>query len=163
MLTVGFGPVPRLDEHKIANFFQKPHALTPANVTGAPSLALPNGFSDGLPLGMQILGRPFDEATVLRAGHAYQQATDWHLRHPQLTPGAAQPAVILSSEPMAPGIDAMTRDFVLHTAGRAGLKLDDYQTAILLETAPFALAIAERMRKPRSRAEEPALVFRFPN
>ncbi|MGQ0751953.1 MAG: hypothetical protein ACT4PS_15590 [Betaproteobacteria bacterium] len=49
------------------------------------------------------------------------------------------------------------------TARRAGLNLDEYLTAILLETAPFALAIAERVRKPRSRAEEPALVFRVPN
>ena len=100
---------------------------------------------------------------MLHAGHAYQQATDWHLRHPQLIPGAAQPAVIFRSEPAAADLDATTRDFVLHTARRAGLNLNDYQTAILLETAPFALAIAERVRKPRSRAEEPALVFRFPN
>jgi aspartyl-tRNA(Asn)/glutamyl-tRNA(Gln) amidotransferase subunit A len=163
LLTVGFGPAPRLDEHRIANFFQKPHAFTPANVTGAPSLALPNGFSNGLPLGMQIIGRPFDDATVLRAGHAYQRATEWHLRHPRLTPGAAQPAVMLSSDPASPDLDAATRDFVLQTARRAGLNLDDHQTAILLETAPFALAVAERLRKPRRRAEQPALVFRLQN
>ena len=46
------------------------------------TVALPNGMSGGFPLGMQIIGRPFDEATVLRAGHAYQQATDWHLKRP---------------------------------------------------------------------------------
>ena len=164
LLTVGFGPAPRLDEHMIANFFQKPHAFSPANVSGGPSLALPNGFSNGLPLGMQIVGRPFDEATVLCVGHAYQQATDWHARHPQLIAGAVQPAVTpKGNEPVAPDLDATTRDFVLSTARRAGLNLDEYQTTILLETAPFALAIAERVRKPRSRTEEPALVFRFPN
>jgi aspartyl-tRNA(Asn)/glutamyl-tRNA(Gln) amidotransferase subunit A len=46
---------------------------------------VPCGFSPtGLPLSLQIAGRPFEEALVLRAGHAYQQATDWHTRHPSL-------------------------------------------------------------------------------
>jgi len=164
LVTTGFGPAPRLDEHRIANFFQKPHTFTPANVTGGPSLVLPNGFSNGLPLGMQIIGRPFDEATVLRAGHAYQQATDWHTRHPRLVAGAAQPVVTPRGfEPVAADLDVATRDFVLGTARRAGLRLDEYQTAILLETAPFALQIAERLRKPRSRSDQPSLVFRFPS
>ncbi len=164
LLTAGFGPAPRLDAHKTANFWQKTNVFTPSNVTGGPSLTLPNGYSNGLPLGMQLIGRPFDEATVLRAGYAYQQATDWHARHPQLTPGAPQPVLTpKGNEPMAADLDAATRDFVVRTAQRAGLKLNDYQTSILLETAPFALAMAERVRKPRERMEEPALVFRFPN
>jgi aspartyl-tRNA(Asn)/glutamyl-tRNA(Gln) amidotransferase subunit A len=55
----------------------------PFNVSGLPSLALPDGFSSaGLPISLQLTGRPFDEATVLRAGHAYEQATDWHRRRP---------------------------------------------------------------------------------
>jgi aspartyl-tRNA(Asn)/glutamyl-tRNA(Gln) amidotransferase subunit A len=37
-----------------------------------------------LPVGLQIVGRPFDDATVLRVGHAYEQATEWHRRHPAL-------------------------------------------------------------------------------
>lgn len=52
----------------------------PVNLAGLPGLALPCGFADGLPVGLQLVGRPFDEATVLRAGWAYQQATDWHRR-----------------------------------------------------------------------------------
>jgi len=164
LLTAGFGPAPRLDAHRTANFWQKTNVFTSSNVFGGPSLELPNGYSDGLPLGMQLIGRPFDEATVLRAGHAYQQATDWHARRPHLVGGAPQPVVTAKvNEPAAADLDAATRDFVLRTASRAGLKLNDYQTAILLETAPFALAMAERMRKPRDRMEEPALVFRFPN
>jgi aspartyl-tRNA(Asn)/glutamyl-tRNA(Gln) amidotransferase subunit A len=55
----------------------------PFNVTGLPALALPCGFaSSGLPLSLQIAGRAFEEATVLRVGHAYEQATDWHTRRP---------------------------------------------------------------------------------
>ena len=53
------------------------------NLTGYPSLSLPCGFSTrGLPIGFQLLGRPFDEATVLRAGNAYEHATEWHEAHP---------------------------------------------------------------------------------
>jgi aspartyl-tRNA(Asn)/glutamyl-tRNA(Gln) amidotransferase subunit A len=56
----------------------------PFNGSHLPALSLPCGFSrDGLPVGLQIAGRPFDEATVLRAGHAYEQATNWHLRRPK--------------------------------------------------------------------------------
>jgi aspartyl-tRNA(Asn)/glutamyl-tRNA(Gln) amidotransferase subunit A len=55
----------------------------PFNATGLPALSLPCGFTRaGLPVGLQLVGRPFDEATVLRAGHAYEQATDWHARRP---------------------------------------------------------------------------------
>jgi aspartyl-tRNA(Asn)/glutamyl-tRNA(Gln) amidotransferase subunit A len=56
----------------------------PANLTGLPALSVPCGFSTaGLPIGLQVIGRPFDEATVLRIGQAYQSATDWHERRPQ--------------------------------------------------------------------------------
>ena len=53
----------------------------PFNVLGLPVVALPCGAAaDGRPLGLQVVGRPFDEATVLRVAHAYEQATDWHRR-----------------------------------------------------------------------------------
>lgn len=55
------------------------------NTVGVPALSLPCGFSaDGLPIGLQVVGRPFDEATVLRVAHAYEQATEWHRRRPAL-------------------------------------------------------------------------------
>ncbi len=56
---------------------------TVASLANLPALAVPCGFSaDGLPFSLQIVGRPFEETTVLRAGHAYEQATDWHTRRP---------------------------------------------------------------------------------
>jgi len=62
------------------------------NLTGLPALSVCCGFSEnGMPMGMQIIGRPFDEPTVLRVGDAYQQLTDWHTRTPELIM-AAQPA-----------------------------------------------------------------------
>ncbi len=165
LLTAGFGPAPRLDAFRTTNFWQRSNVFTPSNVTAGPALELCNGFSkNGLPLGMQVIGRPFDEATVLRVGHAYQQATDWHLRHPQLTPGATQPRVDTSgNEPKAADLDSRTRALILETALRTGLRLNERQQTILLETAPYALAMAQRIRKDRDRFEEPALVFRFPN
>ena len=57
--------------------------MPPFNLTGQPTLALPCGLSaSGLPLSLQLSGRAFEETTVLRLGHAYQRATDWHTRRP---------------------------------------------------------------------------------
>ncbi len=57
----------------------------PFNLSGHPACSLPCGFTAaGLPLGMQLVGRPFDEATVLRAADGYQRLTDWHARRPVL-------------------------------------------------------------------------------
>jgi aspartyl-tRNA(Asn)/glutamyl-tRNA(Gln) amidotransferase subunit A len=59
--------------------------MLPFNATGLPTLALPCGFtSAGLPLSLQLTGRPFEEGMVLRVGHAYEQATPWHTRRPPL-------------------------------------------------------------------------------
>ncbi|MFQ5904326.1 MAG: amidase family protein, partial [Candidatus Binatia bacterium] len=55
------------------------------NLAGLPGISLPCGFdSEGLPIGMQIIGKYFDESTILRIGYAYEQATDWHKRKPPL-------------------------------------------------------------------------------
>jgi aspartyl-tRNA(Asn)/glutamyl-tRNA(Gln) amidotransferase subunit A len=56
-----------------------------ANLAGLPALSLPCGFDrQGMPIGMQIIGKRFDESTVLRVAHAYEQATEWHLRKPRM-------------------------------------------------------------------------------
>jgi amidase len=57
----------------------------PFNMSSHPTLTLPGGkTADGLPVGFQIVGRHMDEALVLRAGHAFQKATDWHKRRPPI-------------------------------------------------------------------------------
>ena len=163
-VTAGLGEAPRLADYRSVSFWQKPSALTAWNVTGQPVLALPNGFGrNGLPLGMQIIGRPFGETTILRIGHAYEQATEWHRRRPALVPGAGAPAVtpppVLSVTDPA---DAATRDLCATAARRAGLRLDDQMLAQLLEGAPYALAMVERLRRDHRLHHEPANIFTFP-
>ena len=78
-------PALRIDGVPKFNLIKLPLLTIPWNVTGSPALATCCGFSaNGLPLSFTIVGRPFDEATVLRVGHAYEQATPWRQRRPAL-------------------------------------------------------------------------------
>jgi aspartyl-tRNA(Asn)/glutamyl-tRNA(Gln) amidotransferase subunit A len=83
-------PVPKLSEVDVSGgpnmmriLDEFTRMMRPINVLGLPSLALPCGFTDnGLPCGMQLIGRPFAESLLYRLGAAYQGATDWHRRIP---------------------------------------------------------------------------------
>ena len=55
----------------------------PVNISGNPAISIPCGFSNELPIGLQLIAKPFDEKTLLRATHAYQSLTDWHMEQPQ--------------------------------------------------------------------------------
>ncbi|MFD2702753.1 Asp-tRNA(Asn)/Glu-tRNA(Gln) amidotransferase subunit GatA [Paenibacillus shunpengii] len=56
----------------------------PVSLAGVPAISIPCGFADGMPVGMQIIGKAFDEATVLRVAHAFEQHTEYHKQQPQL-------------------------------------------------------------------------------
>jgi len=56
----------------------------PINIAGIPAISIPAGFVDGLPVGMQIMGKHFDEAMLLRIAYTYEQATDWHTKKPSV-------------------------------------------------------------------------------
>ena len=56
----------------------------PINIAGIPAISIPAGFADNLPIGMQIMGKPFSEGTLLRIAFAYEQATAWHKRKPKV-------------------------------------------------------------------------------
>ena len=166
LVTAGLGPSPRLDAHRDIGFWekwQKPNMTTPFNVTGGPALVQCIGFSaGGLPLSMQVVGQPFAEPTVFRVAHAYESATAWRRRRPLLMPGrVAQPIAPTPIPHEARSVDAATRALVAQLAARAGLKLPDHLLVQLCEAAPYALAMAQRNRRRRARAEEPANVFRF--
>ncbi|KGR76614.1 Asp-tRNA(Asn)/Glu-tRNA(Gln) amidotransferase subunit GatA [Ureibacillus sinduriensis] len=59
----------------------------PINLAGVPAISIPCGFDNGLPLGLQIIGKHFDEETIYRTAHAYEQATEFHKQTPQLWEG----------------------------------------------------------------------------
>ena len=168
LVSAGIGPAQRLDAQRAIGFLDKwerPSIFAPFNVTGAPALALCNGFSsEGLPLGMQIAGRPFDEQIVLRVAYAYEQATPWHARRPRLLAGARPSAI---TPPLAAArsitLETPTQTLVEMLAQRAGLKLNDKLFALLCAAAPHALAMAQRVKRRRDRFDEPADVFRLPD
>ncbi|HJS73583.1 MAG TPA: amidase [Vicinamibacteria bacterium] len=86
----------KLDDEAAARSDVKPGSTSPAfrggntflgNMTGLPAITIPCGFTQGpppLPISIQFYGKPFDEAAILRAAHAYESATDWHRRKPGL-------------------------------------------------------------------------------
>ncbi len=76
-------PAPPILEGGLDATFSLIRLTNPLNLMGVPAISVPCGFTPpGLPIGLQLIGRWFDEATVLRAAHAYEQATDWHKRRP---------------------------------------------------------------------------------
>jgi aspartyl-tRNA(Asn)/glutamyl-tRNA(Gln) amidotransferase subunit A len=78
-------PPGRFDEATSMGNSLRPSFTSPFNMTGMPAISVPCGFTpSGLPVGLQLAGRPFDEPTILRAAYAYQQATPWHTRRPNI-------------------------------------------------------------------------------
>jgi len=164
LLTACLGPAPRLDQCQNIDFWSKPSIYNPFNVTAGPALAVCNGFSkNGLPLAMQIAGAPFCEETVLRVGHAYERVHAWRAARPHLVERPPLPPITPPPTPAGPELDAATRQWVEFSARRAGLRLAAREHAILFEAAPYALAMAKRIRRDHARPEEPASIFVFPN
>ncbi len=93
VLPSGIGTAPPVEslpgvqskEHAAAGLEGRISFTGPFNLAGVPALSVPCGFSSGnLPMGMQIVGRPFAEETVMRVAHAYEQNTEWHGRRPPI-------------------------------------------------------------------------------
>lgn len=163
-------PAPTIDSllgTLYASKWKNPDLYSPFNVTGGPSLVVCNGYTrSGLPLGMQIASRPFNEAAVFRVGHAYELATGFRKRRPHLVPGAQAPA-LRAPEPQESGkvdISPEARAQVDAMVTRIGLKITDAQRAMLYEVAPTVLELVKRIRGEHAhhRQDEPANTFRFP-
>jgi aspartyl-tRNA(Asn)/glutamyl-tRNA(Gln) amidotransferase subunit A len=163
LVTAGPGPAPRLESWRTINFWQRPSLTTPFNVLGGPALAQCVGFTDdGLPLSMQIVSRPFDDATVLRVAHAYEGATPWRARRPRLDPDAAVSDTLPPiPEPARPEIGAARRDEIAAVCRRAGLTLNERHFEQLCATAPYVEAMVGRLRRDPEFYEEPASTVAF--
>ncbi len=160
-LTGNTSAAPRLDRHSTLAFWQGANFTAPFNCTGGPALALPCGFtSGGLPLSMQLAGRPFDDARVLRAGHAYERAAGHYRRRPQLTAGA--PPAAIDPKPWIPdtsAIEPAIRARAELAARHAGLRLSDQLLEELVAVAPWALAMARRVSRDNPREWETSSIF----
>jgi aspartyl-tRNA(Asn)/glutamyl-tRNA(Gln) amidotransferase subunit A len=83
-IAAGRAPIESREE-AARRFFTRRAYGSPASLAGTPGISVPCGFTAaGLPIGLQIVGRPFDEPAVLRVAHAYEQATEWRRRRPPL-------------------------------------------------------------------------------
>jgi aspartyl-tRNA(Asn)/glutamyl-tRNA(Gln) amidotransferase subunit A len=158
---IGPGPAPELGAWRTIQFWQNGSITAPFNVTGGPALVQCIGYTaSGLPLSMQLAGRPFDEETVLRVGDAYERATPWRKRRPQLDPHA-----VFSSEtppiPAPPAIECTQaeQDTVALAARRAGLSLDTRQFAMVCAAAPYVDEMRKQLARERDWYEAPANVF----
>jgi aspartyl-tRNA(Asn)/glutamyl-tRNA(Gln) amidotransferase subunit A len=78
------GPAPRIDTLDTFTTYTRASYTAPWNLTGSPALSVPIGFENGLPLAFQIIGKPFDEAGVMAAGFAFEQATGFTRQRPPI-------------------------------------------------------------------------------
>jgi aspartyl-tRNA(Asn)/glutamyl-tRNA(Gln) amidotransferase subunit A len=158
------GDAPSYEEMIAPNFRRGPSYTGAFNLTGLPSLSIPCGFSSrGLPLSIMLSGRPFDEATVLRIGHAYQGATDWHTRRPNLDQGmsgatAAAPATAATPQSTPSGM-TISHDEVRRRAGLAGVTIDEARIDEVAKTLEGGIAPLRSLDGRAIRRTEPAVRF----
>ena len=163
LITAGSGPAPVLaaaSASRAIDHWTRPNLETPFSVTGVPALTLCIGFAaSGLPLAMQIAGRPFDEATVLRIGEAYERVSPWRSVRPNLRRlPRSQPAERAieklgrspGSEPQqAEAAVDQSRNVLADLLRRSGIAVSDEHRALLYRLAPVAFAAARRVHGDR--------------
>src|SRR5262249_60076576 len=103
------------------------------------------------------------EETVLRVGHAYEQATDWRDRRPALVPDVQPARLAIENFAISPAnADPHTLELGRMMAQQAGFALTAAQVAELDQGVPYIIDMVQRLRRPRDRFDEPAKVVRFP-
>src|SRR5262245_59932942 len=131
------------------------------NMTGNPALSVPGGFAAAsLPIGLQIVGRPFDEATVLAVGDAYQRLTDWQDRRPPALPAAPpsdEDVRAFARSTAEPDSGALAAVDAIVERGRMSVEGED--RARLARVYPPLRELADRIRDVDLGPQEPALVF----
>jgi hypothetical protein len=126
----------------------------PVSLTDLPALAVPCGFTrSGLPLGMQLIGRAWEEGTMLRIRHAYEQAAGWHQRRPPIRPGT-MPA---TQAPAPSGPTVVDAQWVLDFARLTGLSFVAASDAepIAASIGPVKAMLAEARQRLQADIEPP--------
>ena len=159
LLTAGAGPAPRLSNSLAV--WPGPNGFVPFALLGVPALVCCAGFSaDGLPMSIQLVGRPFEDAKLLGFAHAYERATGWSTKRAPLE-GREKPAPIPYQ---APNINVSTLDAKMlarctQAAAHAGVPLSDAQLAVLCSNAPQLFEMVARVRASVDGWHDPASVF----
>ena len=162
LVTAGPGPAARLDSWRTLNFWKNNSVTTPFNVTGGPALVQCMGFTDdGLPLSMQVVGRPFADAMILRVAKAYEDATPWKSRRPLLEAGASPLPAPPVPPPAKAEISQFRRDEIAMLCKRRGLTLPEKHFEQLCATAPYVEEMVGHLDRTLEFYDEPAGVFQF--
>jgi aspartyl-tRNA(Asn)/glutamyl-tRNA(Gln) amidotransferase subunit A len=161
LVTAGSGPAPRLSPALAV--WPSLNRYSPFALLGAPAVVVPSGYSDaGLPLSIQFVARPFDDAKLLGIAHAYEQATRFgSRREPALSRIEPPRRIAPPPKPSTAGLDANVVRLCERAAADAGLTLGETELAILCGAAPHLLEMLRRTRGAAGSAE-PASTFSLP-
>ena len=154
-----YGPAPVQSQMRAEANFSKPPLTNPFNAAQLPALSVCNGYApEGLPLAMQIVGRPFDEATVLHIGHAYERATNWRDRRPAFKhpENYVEP---VASGAMLEAVDSRALERYRVRIESQGMQIDEPQLADLTEAMPHLEAMIARIPKDLGFAAVPSSIF----
>ena len=154
------GAAPRLDAHRTKTFWTKPSILTPFDVTAGPALSMPVGFnSEGLPLGVQLAGRPFDDAKALAAGLILEKSLGERDQRPNLLDALSPNSLHPVLPPPEIEISEIEGERLKAIAAAADFKLTDQLYGLLAEAAPYAWAMGRRLDRDFGFSDEPLNIF----
>ena len=154
------GAAPRLDGHRTKTFWTTPSILTPFDVIAGPALSVPVGFnSEGLPLGVQLAGRPFDDAKILTAGSILERSFGLRGLRPNLEAALTPDTLAPVLPPPEIEISDVDGKCLRAIAAAADFELTDQLYGLLAEAAPYAWAMGKRLDRDFRFSDEPMNIF----
>jgi len=157
LFTAGAGPASRLADTLAA--WPGPNVFAPFALLGVPALVCCAGFGvNGLPMSIQLVGRPFEDARLLGIAHAYERATGWSLRRPRVE-DMTHPVPVMRTVPPPPVTDAAMFARCQAAVRHAGVPLSDAQISVLASNAVHLMAMTARVRDNVKAWQDPASVF----
>ena len=161
LITAGQGPAPEFPAYNSISNWTGAKASVHYNVVAGPSISVCSGFdNDGMPVSVMVCGKPFSEPTVLNAAYAFEKATVWRARRPQLSPDMEKPPT--GEIPVIPdiaGVDEATKSRAAASVEGAGLTLDGLMMDEVYEAAPYIYEMSARLRQDLMRSEEPSSIM----